>query len=138
MVHSAQVHDFHPPVAPSGLYWVAPIPEGGLTFHEKEKTATLHIKNLEVIDQPQWPDFKAAATPARMTIKIVWKATSEKILYDDPSRQFRVEGFRATAQMEASVEVPSIGFSWKSDPLEKSKAAFAIIGDEVNGKYYTS
>ena len=34
------------------------------------------------------------------------------------------------------VEVPSIGFSWKSDPLEKSQADIAIIGEEVNGRYY--
>ena len=61
----------------------------------------------------------------------------EKINYNDPQKQFRVDGFKATAQLEASVEVPSIGFSWKSDPLETSKANFAIIGDEVNGKYYT-
>jgi hypothetical protein len=38
--------------------------------------------------------------------------------------------------MEAQVEVPSIGFSWKSDPLASSSAAFAIVGNETNGRYY--
>lgn len=94
------------------------------------------MKNLAVIDQPQWPAFKTATTPAKMAIRIIWKATSEKVLYDDPLKQFRFEGFKATAQLEASVEVPSISFSWKSDPLETSKAGFAIIGSEVNGRYY--
>jgi len=78
----------------------------------------------------------APATPAVMDILIVWKATKEKILYDDPQKQCRVEGFKATAQLEARVEVPSIDFTWKSDPLETSKANFAIIGNEVNGRYY--
>jgi len=32
--------------------------------------------------------------------------------------------------------VPSIGFSWKSDPLEKSRADFAIMVEEANGRYY--
>ncbi len=136
LVHANQVHDFHPPVAPSGLYWVAPIPDGGLKITDDGRTATLDLKGLSVIDQPQWPAFNAAATPATMRIRIVWKATPEKIVYDDPSRQFHFEGFKATAQMEAQVEVPSIGFSWKSDPLETSKANFAIIGTEVNGRYY--
>jgi hypothetical protein len=36
--------------------------------------------------------------------------------------------------MEA--EVPSIGLSWKSDPLETSKCDFAVIGEEANGRYY--
>jgi hypothetical protein len=34
------------------------------------------------------------------------------------------------------VEVPSIGFAWKSDPLNTSSSAFAIVGEEVNGRYY--
>ena len=51
-------------------------------------------------------------------------------------KQFRVEGYRATAQLEAQVRVPSIDFSWKSDPLSASRANFAIIGDEVNERYY--
>ncbi len=131
-----QIHDFHPPVAPSGLYWVVPVPEGGLTFSDDGRTATLQLKGLSIIDQPKWPQFKAAATPALMDIRIVWKATGEKIFFNDPQKQCRVEGFRAIAQLEAKVEVPAIGFSWKSDPLETSKANFAILADEVNGKYY--
>ena len=95
------------------------------------------MKGIEIIDQPKWPQFKAEAIPARMDLRIVWKATDEKFSYDDPQKQFRVDGFKAIAQLEASVEVPSIGFSWKSDSLETSTANFAIIGDEVNGKYYT-
>jgi len=32
--------------------------------------------------------------------------------------------------------VPSIGFTWKSDPLNTSKADVAILGEEANGRYY--
>jgi hypothetical protein len=53
-----------------------------------------------------------------------------------PQKQFRVEGYRATAQLEPQVKVPSIDFTWKSDPLSASQANSAIIGDEVNGRYY--
>ena len=94
------------------------------------------MKNIPVVDQPRWPALDAVGMPAVMSFRMTWKATEEKIAYDDPQKQFRVEGYRATAQLEAQVNVPSIGFSWKSDPLETSKANFAIIGDEVNGRYY--
>jgi hypothetical protein len=73
-----------------------------------------------------------------MTFKMVWKSTGQPVKYDDPSKQFRVTGLRATCQLEAQVEVPSIGFSWKSDPLNTSKADFATLGEEVNGRYYDS
>ena len=53
-----------------------------------------------------------------------------------PGMRFRVEGYRAIAQLEAQINVPAIDFFWKSDPLSTSKANFAIIGNEVTGRYY--
>jgi hypothetical protein len=94
------------------------------------------MESVGVVDQPKWPALDAVGVPATMSFRMTWKATDEKILYDDPQKQFRVEGYRAIAQLEAHVEVPSIGFSWKSDPLSASHANFAIIGNEVNGRYY--
>ena len=116
---------------------MVPVPEGSLIISPDGKSATLEMKNIPVVDQPRWPARDAVGMPAVMSFKMIWKATDEKITYDDPQKQFRVEGYRATSQLEAHVSVPSIGFSWKSDPLETSKANFAIIGDEVNGRYYS-
>jgi hypothetical protein len=119
------------------LYWVVPIPKGGLVISPDGRTAMLEMENVAVVDQPKWPALDAVGTPAIMSFRMIWKATDEKIIYDDPQKQFRVEGYRATAQLEAQVKVPSIDFSWKSDPLSTSQAHFAVIGDEVNGRYYT-
>lgn len=94
------------------------------------------MKNISVIDQPKWPAHDAPAVQAKMSFRVVWKATDEKILYEDKLKHFKVEGYGATAQAEASVEVPALNFSWKSDPIDTSKTAFAIIGTEVNGRYY--
>ncbi len=113
-----------------------PVPAGGVTASADGNSLTLEMKDVAVVDQPRWPAIDSLATPARMTFKMVWKSTGEPVAYNDPSKQFRFTGFRASCQMEAQVEVPSLGFSWKSDPLEKSRADFAIIGQEVNGRYY--
>ncbi len=108
--------------------------------HDKSggNTFTLEMQNVPVVDQPRWPALDSITTPARMTFKMVWKSTGEPVKYDDSSRHFRFTGTRASCQLEAQVEVPSIGFSWKSDPLNTSKCDFAILGDEVNGRYYDS
>ncbi len=71
-----------------------------------------------------------------MSLRVTWKATDEPITYEDRLKHFRVDGYTAKAQAEASVEVPSLKFAWRSDPIATSSAAFAIIGTEVNGKYY--
>jgi hypothetical protein len=94
------------------------------------------MNDVAVVDQPRWPAIDATATPARMSFKMIWKSTGESFTTEDPGKHFRFTGTRAICQMEAKVEVPSIGFSWKSDPLETSKCDFAIMGDEINGRYY--
>jgi len=48
--------------------------------------------------------------------------------------QTRFEGFSAIAQLEASVRVPSIDFTFKTDPLEQSSSDFAAMRTEVSGK----
>jgi hypothetical protein len=112
------------------------VPTGGLNISPDGKTITLEMKNVPVIDQPRWPALDAIATPARMAFKLVWKSTGEPVRYENASRQFRFTGTRAGCQLEAQVEVPSIGFSWKSDAIETSRADFAVMGEEVNGRYY--
>lgn len=94
------------------------------------------MQNVPVVDQPRWPALDAIAAPTTMTFKMVWKSTAEPVKYEDSAKHFRFTGTRASCQLEAQVDVPSIGFSWKSDPLNTSKCDFAIIGEEVNGRYY--
>jgi hypothetical protein len=130
------VHDLHPPISASGLYWVVSVPEGRLTMSPGGNTFTLEMSDVDVVDQPRWPALDATATPARMSFKMVWTSTGEAVKYEDAAKHFRFTGTRANCRMEAQVDVPLIGFSWKSDPLETSNCAFAIMGEEVNGRYY--
>ncbi|MCU1311313.1 MAG: hypothetical protein JWO20_2438 [Candidatus Angelobacter sp.] len=131
-----QIHDFHPPISPEGLYWVTPVPSASLTFSADGKTVTLQMTNVPIIDQPRWPAMDAETTPAFMDFKLVFKSSNEPVKYEDPKRQYRFEGFKAEAQLEATMRVPSIDFTFKTDPLETSRCDFALMGSEVNGKYY--
>lgn len=132
------MHDFHPPISDSGLYWVVPISAGGLTYADGGRTATIEMRDVPVIDQPRWPALDALGTPATLNFRLVFKATDEAVRYDDPYKQFKFTGWKAIAQLEAEMHVPDSNFSWKSDPLETSKCDFAILGDEVNGRYYSA
>ena len=113
------------------------IPQGALTVSTDGRSATLELRDLPIIDQPRWPAHDAEVTPARLSYRVIWTASEEPVSWSDPVKQFSVRGFRATARVEASVEVPSTGFRWKSGPLDSSKAAFGVIGEEANGRYFT-
>jgi hypothetical protein len=116
---------------------VIPVPDGGLKVSEKGGTITLQMNDLDVADQPLWPKYQAPMRPAKLSFRLVITATDEKIAWDVPEKQFRFDGCKAKVQLEASVEVPSQRFPWKSETLDKSSADFAIVGKEVNGKYYS-
>ena len=116
---------------------MVPVPAAGLTISADRETITLEMSDVPVVDQPRWPAIDSIATPARMTFKMVWKSTGEPVQYENPAEQFRFIGTRADCRLEAAVSVPSIGFAWKSDPIGTSAASFAIIGEEVNGRYYS-
>jgi hypothetical protein len=101
---------------------VAPVPDGALTISPDGSTATLEMKNVSIIDQPKWPAMDTETHPAFMDFKLIWKATAEPVKYEDAAQQYRFTGHKATAQLEASVRVPSLDFTWKSDPLANSNA----------------
>ena len=100
------------------------------------KRALLTLDAIPVIDQPRWPAHDAEATPAVMSFRIEWVATDEAVTSRDPVKQFVVHGWKATARLEASVEVRRTGFRWRSDPMATSAAAFGVIGREMNGRYF--
>ena len=112
------------------------MPQSGLTFSPDGKTATLQMTNVAIIDQPRWPAMDAETTPAFMDFKLVLKQLEDLVNYDDPLRQYLFAGHRASAQLLATMRVPSIDFTFKTDPLETSKCDFAVMGEEVNGRYY--
>jgi hypothetical protein len=131
-----KVHDLHPMIRPSGLYWVTDVPAGGLEVAPDGRSATLRLRGVAGIDQPRWPAPDADARRATLDITVHWKATDEEVRMDDAAKQFRFTGWKAVATAEARLSVPSIGFTWRSAPADTSTAAFAIIGEESNGKYY--
>jgi hypothetical protein len=118
------------------LYWVTPVPSDGLALSADGKTAVLQMTNVPIIDQPRWPAIDAETTPAFLDFKLVFKSVDEPVMYENASRQYRFQGSKAVAQLEATVRVPSLDFVFKTDSLETSKCDFAVMGTEVNGKYY--
>ena len=107
-----------------------------MTFSPDGRMATLQMTNAAIIDQPRWPAMDAETTPAFMDFKLVFQAGNEPVRYEDAARQYRFEGVKASAQLAATIRVPSIGFTFKTDPLETSSSDFAVMGSEANGKYY--
>jgi hypothetical protein len=135
LVPANRNHDVHPDISPAGLFWVVPVPEGGLTISPDGRSATLVLRDLAIVDQPKFP-VRTPSTPGTLSLRVVWTATGEQATFTNPAKHFMLNAIPATAQVEAEIAVPSQDFSWKSDALETSSAAFAIIGNETNGFFF--
>ena len=130
-----KAHDFHVPIASSGLYWVIAMSDDNLEIAEDGRSATLRVLNKAVIDEPMYPEA-GPAYPAILSFRVVWEAAGDLGAYADPARYFRIDGYTARARAEFAVRVPELDFSWQSDPLESSQSVVAILGREVNGHYF--
>jgi hypothetical protein len=60
------------------------------------------MTNVLIIDQP-WLATDAETTAASLDFKLVFRSTDEPVKYEDPSQQYRFEGFKAAAQLEATI-----------------------------------
>jgi hypothetical protein len=93
------------------------------------------MTNVPIIDQPRWPALDADH-PAVHGLQTGLRLTDEPVKYEDRIRQYRFEGFKAGAQLEATIRVPSIDFIFTTDPMRTSNCDFAVMGSELNGKCY--
>lgn len=90
-----------------------------------------------MIDEPKFPE-EGPTYPAVKSFRIEWEADGELATLEDGAKYFRAEGFPARVRAEFAVEVPELGFSWRSDPIEvgTTSTVYGFFGGEVNGKYY--
>ena len=72
-----QIHAFHSPISPEGLYWVIPVPSDGLALSGDGKAAALQMTNVLIIDPPYWPATEAETTPASLDFKLLFSSTDE-------------------------------------------------------------
>lgn len=90
-----------------------------------------------MIDEPKFPD-QGPTYSAIKSFRIEWEADGDRATLEDEARYFQIGGFPARVRAEFAVEVPELGFSWKSDPIEAQTAStvYGFLGGEVNGQYY--
>ncbi len=130
-----QIHSFHQPILPNGLYWTTFIPDSALRISPDGRDARLEIRDYPVIDQPKFPQTEPTYQ-ATVSLTATWHGSGSLIGYTDPAAKYRITFYPADARIEFTASVPSIGFSFTSDPLAGSESVFAIIGTDRNGSYF--
>jgi len=124
---SDQLHSFHQPIASNGLFWTTAIPSDSLSIRRHGRSASLEICDYPVIDQPKFP-APGPTYEARMSIRLEWKGTGDLVGWTNPLQKYRIQFYRATAQVAFDAKVPALGFLFSSGNLSSSHSIFAMIG----------
>lgn len=146
-----QIHDFNPgvpkPPDPSaGLFWTAPIRMSSVAIDLGEATASLHLEDFLTKDfftnRNNWITT-IPPVDAIVSYTIRWSGALARVDVVDlentgltTNHRFAGRFIEGTATVEWSVSVPSMGFTFESDPADTSKSQFAEIGHERNGVFF--
>jgi len=130
-----QIHSFHQPIAPNGLYWTSAIPAQGLYVNHDGSFAALEIRDYPVIDEPMFPK-PGPVFQARVSLRATWHAVGPVLAHTDPMGKYRVRFRTAKARIEFTATVPSLNFTFTSAPIATSESVFAMMGHDQNGVFF--
>jgi hypothetical protein len=134
----AQIHDFNPGIAQSGLFWTTVVSGDSVHVDLDAGTASLEVHDLP---QKDYHDFENAmlgngAKPrmGMVSFRVEWTAEGEIQHYDLPDQHYRADMRFASAQMAWTGSVGDWVF--ESAAIGTSAADFAQLGHESNGSFY--
>lgn len=108
------------------------LPASSLSVAADGSAAHLTLKNLPVIDEPAFPK-PGPVHQAINSIDVRWRASGDMQTLSDPAKHFSIQGRPAAVTAQFAVSQASTGFSFQGTA---TSAAYAFLGEEVNGYFY--
>jgi hypothetical protein len=138
-----QIHDFNPGIIDSGpakgLFWTVHIPAQNVTIDLDDATARMRVDNFALEDYGTLANalLDGPSKPATVFFDIRWSGVSARVEVRDLVLGFAGKFIEDTAHVSWSASVPSTGFTFQSDAASTSTTAFAEIGAERNGVFFS-
>lgn len=135
MVH--QLHNFAPPIPPSGLFWTTPIPEASARVDLATASASFSLSNLSI---PDWGNQRYGTTggphaPATVSFLVRWTGVLSRARRRNEAQRFGGDYIQTTATIIWSARGQT--FTFDSDPAGTSKSSAAVMGRHRNGVFFT-
>jgi hypothetical protein len=138
-----QIHDFNPGTIDSGpaagLFWTVHIPAHNVSVDLDDATAHMHLEGFAVDDYGTLANalLDGPSKPATVSFDIRWSGVRARVEVRDLVLGFAGKFIEDIAHVSWSANVPSTGFSFQSAPASTSTTAFAEIGTERNGVFFS-
>ncbi len=131
-----QLHDFAPPIPPSGLFWTIPIPAESAKIDLDKATASFSLRNLAI---PDWGNLRYGTTggphvPATVSFVVRWNGVLNRATRRHEAQRWVGEYIQTTATITWSARAE--GFRFDSDPAYTSKSQAAVMGRHRSGVFF--
>ncbi len=132
-----QIHDFSFGIAPSGLFWTAPVPEDSVEGELDDGFASFSVTNLSLPDARNLDNalHRGPTVPATVSFSMRWTGIDSPFDFTNTGDRFRGRFQFATVAIEWSAHTAA-GFSFASDPADTAVTVAGIIGEERNGDFF--
>jgi hypothetical protein len=133
------VHDFNAGIAPNGLFWIVQVPDDAVVI--TGNTLTIHLQNISVVDQFQFPAAVAGlpGIPATVSFDITYtksgKPRQVQPTSTDPLSPFTWAGEMSMATNSGTFSVRYQDGSFSATGSFSSSGNFGEMGTERNGSF---
>ena len=132
-----QLHDFAPPIPPSGLFWTVPIPPESATIQFDKAAASFTLRDLPI---PDWGTMRYGTTggphiPAIVSFAVRWNGVLARAHRRHETQRWFGEYIQTAATIAWSAREE--GFRFDSDSAHTSKSYVAVMGRHRSGAFFT-
>lgn len=131
-----QLHNFAPPIPPSGLFWTTSIPAASAKVDLDRATASISLRNLSI---PDWGNQRYGTTggphvPATVSFLVRWNGVLSRARRRNEAQRFVGDYIQTTATIIWSAKAET--FKFDSDPADTSKSSAAVMGRHRSGVFF--
>lgn len=134
-----QLHDFNPGITPNGVFWIVQVPDSAVQI--SGNTLTLHLQNVAVVDQLQFPTGTGHA-PVTLSFDVTYTRSGSprevQPISHDPLTAFTWEGEIWAATNSGTFSAAYNDGSFSAQGSFSSSGFFGEMGTEKNGSFVDS
>jgi len=143
-----QIHDYAPPIPPSGLFWTIPLHPNSLEVEFNQARASMHAEGLSVPDAHDFANSLTrgqglaslgippiAPVPATVSFDVEWSGEISRATVVNEAQNFRGDFIKTGSTIKwSSVQN---GFFFESEDPNPARNIGATIGRESNGVFFS-
>ena len=130
------MHDYAPPIPPSGLFWLFEMPPASVRADVARGTAVMRASNLPMPDahNNEGSIVGGPSVPAIVSFDVEWGTVIARARRATRPKPGAASTWRPSSRIAWSARQE--GFAYQSDPIGTSTSVWGVVGRQRSGAYF--